>query len=139
MCSLLNTFKTPEYELDIHVCTDGQSALNYLFRRDLHQKARTPDVVILDGNLPLKNGFEVLKEIREDFKLRTMPVFFLTTSQTTKDILRGKALGVNAFLTKPDHIEAFEELIQNFYRVELPAVLGLNGARGLTDGVEQAI
>jgi DNA-binding response OmpR family regulator len=124
MCSLLADLKPPEYELDIHVCTDGQSALNYLFRREMYLKAQTPDVVILDVNLPLKNGFEVLKEMKEDLDLKMIPVFFLSTSQTSRDIRTGKALGVNSFLTKPDQIEAFEALIRSFYRVELPAVLG---------------
>jgi len=127
MCSLLHEFKTSEYDLDIKVCTDGQSALDYL-RSELNQSSQTPDVVILDVNLPLKNGFEVLKEMKEDPQLKTIPVFFLTTSQTHQDILRGKALGVNSFLTKPDQIEVLEELIRKFYKVELPAALASKAA-----------
>jgi CheY-like chemotaxis protein len=86
----------------LHVVSDGVDALDFLHRRNAHAEApRQPDLVLLDLNLPRKDGREVLGEIKADTDLRTIPVVVLTTSEAEEDILRSYDLHANAYVTKP--------------------------------------
>jgi CheY-like chemotaxis protein len=92
--------------------TDGVQALDYLHRRGEHADAKRPDLILLDLNLPLKDGREVLAEIKEDEELRVIPVVVLTTSAAEEDILRSYRLHANAYVTKPVDFERFIEVVR---------------------------
>ena len=103
---------------ELHVVSDGVEALDFLHRRNRHVDAPRPDLVLLDLNLPRKNGREVLEEIKADASLRTIPVVVLAASEAEEDILRSYQMGANAFVTKPVDFARFIEvvgLIDNFF------------------------
>jgi CheY-like chemotaxis protein len=110
----------------LHVVSDGVEALDFLYRREGHENAPRPDLVLLDLNLPRKDGREVLEEVKADRDLRTIPVVVLTTSEAEEDILRSYDLHANAYVTKPVDFDRFIEvvrLIDDFFVtvVKLPA------------------
>ena len=86
---------------DLHVVGDGEEAMAFLRREGEHAGKPRPDLVLLDLNLPRKDGREVLGEISADPDLRTLPVIVLTTSEAERDILRSYELSANAYITKP--------------------------------------
>ena len=88
---------------DIDVVRDGAEALDYLFRRGSHaaRDAGTPAVVLLDLKMPKVDGLEVLRQIKEHPKLRTIPVVMLTSSREEADLIRSYQLGVNGYVVKP--------------------------------------
>jgi CheY-like chemotaxis protein len=95
------------------VCVpDGVEAMRFLRREGEHADARRPDLILLDLNLPRKDGREVLAEIKGDAQLRTIPVVVLTTSQAEEDVLRSYQLHANAYVTKPVDFERFIEVVR---------------------------
>ena len=96
----------------LHVVSDGVEALDFLYRRDGHEGAPRPDLVLLDLNLPRKDGREVLEEVKADRDLRTIPVVVLTTSEAEEDILRSYDLHANAYVTKPVDFDRFIEVVR---------------------------
>jgi CheY-like chemotaxis protein len=89
---------------DVRFVADGEELTDYLFGRGAYANgadAPTPGLILLDLNMPKKDGREVLAEIKSDPRLRQIPVVVLTTSKTEEDIVRSYALGVNSFITKP--------------------------------------
>jgi CheY-like chemotaxis protein len=92
--------------------TDGLEAVEYLRREGDHAGAQRPDLILLDLNLPRKDGREVLAEIKGDDDLRTIPVVVLTTSQAEEDVLRSYKLHANAYVTKPVDFERFIEVVR---------------------------
>jgi CheY-like chemotaxis protein len=100
------------------VVSDGDEAIAYLRRQGRYADAVRPDLVLLDLNLPRRDGRQVLAEIKSDQDLRQIPVVVLTTSQADEDILRSYALHANAYVTKPVDFERFIEVIRqidNFF------------------------
>jgi two-component system, chemotaxis family, response regulator Rcp1 len=97
---------------ELHVVVDGVDAMDFLRREGQHTKAPRPDLVLLDLNLPRKDGKEVLAEIQADPLLRPIPVAVLTTSEAESDVLRSYQLGANCFITKPVGLPEFLEVIQ---------------------------
>ena len=97
---------------ELHVVVDGVDAMEFLRREGQHAKAPRPDLVLLDLNLPRKDGKEVLAEIKADPLLRPIPVAVLTTSKAESDVLRSYQLGANCFITKPVGLPEFLEVIQ---------------------------
>jgi CheY-like chemotaxis protein len=98
--------------------TDGVQAIEYLRREGAHAGAVRPDLILLDLNLPRKDGREVLAEIKADEDLRTIPVVVLTTSQAEEDVLRSYNLHANAYVTKPVDFERVIEVVRqidNFF------------------------
>jgi CheY-like chemotaxis protein len=98
--------------------TDGVQALEFLRREGQHADAPRPDLILLDLNLPRKDGREVLAEIKGDDGLGTIPVVVLTTSQAEEDVLRSYELHANAYVTKPVDFERFIEVVRqidNFF------------------------
>ena len=88
----------------IEVVEDGEELMNYLHRRGPYadpEVAPTPGLILLDLNMPRKDGREALQEIKSDDKLRRIPVIVLTTSQAEQDVVQSYDLGVNAFVSKP--------------------------------------
>ena len=109
----------------LHVVTDGEQALQFLHRTGEYAGAPRPGLVLLDLNLPRRDGLEVLAELKQDPGLRVIPVVILTTSQSDDDIMRSYALHANAYVSKPVDVERFmDELrqIDNFFVtvVQLP-------------------
>jgi chemotaxis family two-component system response regulator Rcp1 len=91
----------------LSVVRDGQEVLAYLRREGMHATAPRPHLIILDLDLPGKNGLEVLGEIKADDSLRVIPVVVLTGSREPEDIVRSYQLHANAYVTKPIHLNAF--------------------------------
>ena len=105
---------------------DGVEGLAYLRQEGKYSQAVRPDLILLDLNLPRKDGREVLSEIKVDDKLRRIPVVILTTSQAEEDVLRAYHLNANCYITKPVDLEQFMKVvktIEDFWLtiVKLPA------------------
>ncbi len=96
----------------LDVVTDGAAALAYLRREQPYADAVRPDLILLDLNLPRRDGREVLAEIKADVALRHIPVIVLTTSQAEEDVLRSYQLHANAYVTKPVDFDGFIEAIK---------------------------
>jgi CheY-like chemotaxis protein len=92
--------------------SDGVEALAFLRREGSYAEAPRPDLVLLDLNLPRKDGREVLEEVKADPELRTIPVVILTTSEAEEDVLRSYALHANAYVTKPVDFERFIAVVR---------------------------
>ena len=101
---------------------DGVKALGFLRRESLHPEAPRPDLILLDLNLPRKNGCEVLAEIKADPDLRLIPVVILTSSKTEEDILKAYRLHANCYILKPLGFEPFMQVIQSIESFWLTAV-----------------
>jgi chemotaxis family two-component system response regulator Rcp1 len=97
---------------DLQVVADGDEALAYLFKKGNHSNAPRPDVLILDLNLPKKNGREVLSEIRKDPDLKHLPVVIMTSSRAMRDVADTAELNANLYLIKPSEVEVFLALIK---------------------------
>ena len=109
----------------LHVVSDGMAATDFLFKRGDYKDAPRPDVIILDLNLPKKDGREVLAEIKDDKNLKRIPVVILTISRAEEDILKAYNLHANCFITKPLNLEKFLEVVKSiedfwFTIVKLP-------------------
>jgi CheY-like chemotaxis protein len=96
----------------LHVAEDGVEALRFLKREGPFAAAPRPGLILLDLNLPRKDGRELLGEIKQDPGLRTIPVVVLTTSEAEEDILRSYELHANAYVTKPVDFEKFVEVVR---------------------------
>ena len=97
---------------NLWVVPDGVSALEFLRKQGEHADAPTPDLVLLDLNLPRMDGREVLAELKADEVLRRIPVVVLTTSEAEEDVLRSYSLHANAYVTKPVDFERFIEVVR---------------------------
>jgi CheY-like chemotaxis protein len=98
----------------LHVVRDGEEALAYLRREGAYHDATLPGLVLLDINMPRKNGFEVLREMKADPALRAIPVIMLTTSTRDEDIVRSYDGGACSFVSKPVSFEKLKEVIKQF-------------------------
>ena len=96
----------------LHVVSDGVEAMAFLRREGPYADAPRPDLILLDLNLPKKDGREVLAEIKADENLKRIPVVVLTTSQAEEDILRTYELHANCYVTKPVDLQQFIAVIQ---------------------------
>jgi CheY-like chemotaxis protein len=96
----------------LHRVADGVEALAFLRREGEYADAPRPDLVLLDLNLPRKDGREVLAEVKADEGLRHIPVVVLTTSKAEEDVLRSYKLHANAYVTKPVDFERFIEVVR---------------------------
>ncbi len=96
----------------LNVVSDGVEAIAFLHREGKYSYAPRPDLVLLDLNLPKKNGHEVLEEIKSDEKLKTIPVIILTTSLGEEDILKSYGLHANCYITKPVDFGKFVDVVK---------------------------
>jgi CheY-like chemotaxis protein len=96
----------------LHVVSDGVEAMAFLRKEGSYADVPTPDLILLDLNLPKMDGREVLAAIKEDEKLRSIPVVILTTSEAEEDVLRSYSLHANAYVTKPVDFERFIEVVR---------------------------
>ena len=99
--------------VELHVAEDGIQAMEFLRHNGPYSDAPTPDLVLLDLNLPLKDGREVLAEVKADPQLRSIPIVVLTTSQAEEDILRAYGLHANCYITKPVDFESFVNVVRS--------------------------
>ncbi|MEH1820672.1 MAG: response regulator [Nostoc sp.] len=106
----------------IHVVEDGVEALKFLRQQGNYANAPRPDLILLDLNLPRKDGREVLAELKADPDLKLIPVVVLTTSGANEDILRTYALNANCYVTKPVSLEEFAKVIRSIEFFWLVAV-----------------
>jgi len=97
---------------ELNVVSDGVAALDYLNRRRPFEAAVRPDLVLLDLNLPKKDGREVLSAMKSDPLLKTIPVVVLTTSQAEEDVIRAYNLQANCYVTKPVDFQQFTRIVQ---------------------------
>lgn len=104
-------FKGAKILNHLYVVNDGVDALDFLYRRGKHTQAQRPDLILLDLNLPRKNGREVLAEIKADETLKRIPVVILTTSRAEEDILKAYNLHANCYITKPVDFVQFTNVI----------------------------
>lgn len=98
----------------INVVRDGEEALAYLQRQGKYKVARMPDIVLLDINMPKKNGFEVLEEMKKDPRLQSLPVIMLTTSHREEDVVLSYAKGACSYMHKLVDLDQFKHLIMQF-------------------------
>lgn len=113
---------------DLRFVKDGEQLMDYLYRRGSYSdpaRAPRPDMILLDLNMPKKDGRKALQEIKGDLTLRQIPVVVLTTSRAEEDIFRSYDLGVSSFITKPVTFTALIETVKTFGKywfdiVELP-------------------
>jgi CheY-like chemotaxis protein len=96
------------------VVRDGEQAMAYLRRHGKYQNAQAPGLILLDINMPKKNGFEVLNEIKADPALVHIPVVMLTTSDNEADIVKSYAKGACSYITKPMDFDKFRDVVKQF-------------------------
>lgn len=124
-------FKDAHLVNTLHVVTDGDEALDFIYQRDEYTDAPRPDLVLLDWNLPHTSGEEVLAELKGDEALRSIPVIVLTGSQAQEDVSKSYDLQANAYVTKPVDPGEFIDVVCSFEEfwlklVRLPAEVGVN-------------
>ena len=105
-------FREGALHVKLDVVMDGVEALRYLRQDPTYPNADTPDLILLDLNLPKKDGREVLQEIKSDPQLKRIPVVILTTSNAEQDILKAYNLHVNCYINKPVDFDRFFEIIK---------------------------
>jgi CheY-like chemotaxis protein len=115
-------FRDAQIENTLHVARDGAEAMAFLERSVAQAAAPSPDIVLLDLNLPRKNGEEVLEEVREDPSLRRLPVIILTSSEAESDVVKSYELNANAYLTKPVDPGEFIDTVQSLQEFWLSIV-----------------
>ena len=111
---------------NLNIAEDGEEAMLFLRKEGKFSNVSNPDIILLDLNLPGKDGREVLKEIKEDNELKRIPVVILTTSKAEEDILKSYNLHANSYITKPVDFDQFIKVIksiENFWLdiVKLPS------------------
>ena len=99
--------------IQLHVATDGVQAMAFLRREGIHVQAPRPDLILLDLNLPMMDGREVLAQVKADPVLKVIPTIILTTSEAEADITNSYQLRANCYLSKPVQLEAFESLVKS--------------------------
>ena len=107
----------------LHVVENGVDALDFLYQRGAYQQAPRPDLILLDLNLPKKNGREVLAEIKGDESLKTIPVVILTTSKAEEDILKAYDLNANCYISKPVDFLQFTNVVRTIETFWLTIVM----------------
>jgi CheY-like chemotaxis protein len=107
---------------NLHVVEDGVEAMRFLRREDEYREKPRPDLVLLDLNMPKKDGWDVLEEIKEDPDLSRIPVIVLTSSEAEEDIVKSYELQANAYLTKPVDFQGFLDIVHGFEEFWLSVV-----------------
>ena len=97
---------------EVHVATDGEKALDFLCQRGEYTDAPRPRLILLDIKLPKVNGIEVLRRIKADLKLKSIPVVMLTTSAGEEEIVKSYSCGANSYVVKPVDFEQFTEAVR---------------------------
>jgi CheY-like chemotaxis protein len=106
-------FQNCKSNIDLTVVMDGLEAIHYLKKENAYREAKTPDLILLDLNLPKINGREILEKIKSNPALKRIPVIILTTSSAEYDITNSYDLHVNGFINKPVDFDRFFDIIHN--------------------------
>ena len=101
---------------ELYVVGDGEECLKFLYKKKDYKNVPTPDIVLLDLNMPKKDGREVLAEIKNNKALKHIPVIVLTTSRAEKDIIESYRHHANCYITKPIDFNSFETLVKEIER-----------------------
>ncbi len=109
----VEALKEAKVRNNLHIVTDGEEAMDSLYRRGKYKNATHPDLILLDLNLPKKDGREILAEIKKDTALKRIPIVILTTSSAEEDILRAYDLHANCYITKPVDFDQFMKVVQS--------------------------
>jgi two-component system, chemotaxis family, response regulator Rcp1 len=107
-------FATSDLPIDLTVTDNGIEAIDYIRKRGQYEDAPTPDLILLDLNLPGIDGRTVLNEIKQDSQLRCIPVSILTSSTTERDVDQSYRLGANCYVVKPLDFVSFRHILQAF-------------------------
>ena len=107
---IFNGFHTETKLYNVH---NGVEALKFLNKKEKYQNEITPDLILLDLNIPLVDGFEVLKEIKNSENLRMIPTIILTTSKDKNDFLKAQKLEADCFITKPLHLAEYSRMLEH--------------------------
>lgn len=113
----------------LHVVQDGVAAMDFLKKTGKYESVPRPDLIILDLNLPKKDGRQVLSEIKNDESLKRIPVVILTTSRAEEDILKTYNLHANCYITKPIDMKQFLHVVQSIEEFWLSIVVLPNGEK----------
>ena len=118
-------FEVGKLKNNLHVVTDGIEAMRFVRKEGEHASAPRPDLILLDLNLPKKDGREVLAEIKQDPGLQTIPVVVLTSSDAEEDVLKSYQLHANSYIRKPVNLDSFMKIVSTvedfwFTVVKLP-------------------
>ena len=129
----VEALKESKVSNELYHVEDGVEAMDFLHQRKEYADVPPPDLVLLDLNLPRKDGREVLEQIKDDAKLRLVPVVVLTTAAAERDLLKTYDLHANAYVIKPMDLDQFIEVVQAiesfwFMVVKLPQVDGRKGS-----------
>ncbi len=121
----LEALKDSKVRMDVHVVSDGIAAMKFLRQQEEYLHKPRPDLILLDLNLPLMDGREVLKAVRDDPDLTDLPVVVLTTSQSEEDVCKAYQLHANCYISKPVDFRQFSEIVKQiegfwFQLVKLP-------------------
>jgi two-component system, chemotaxis family, response regulator Rcp1 len=119
----IEALKEGKVRNNLYTVEDGELALAYLRRQGQFAEATRPDLILLDLNLPKKNGPEVLAEIKEDPELRRIPVVILTVSKAEQDILKSYNLHANCYITKPVDLDQFIQVVKSIEDFWLTVVM----------------
>ena len=106
-------FKDARVLVNLQVAVDGEEAMAFLKREGKYSSKPRPDIILLDLNLPKKDGRAVLAEIKEDPKLQTIPLVILTTSASEADVLKSYSLHANCYITKPVDLDGFLKVVKS--------------------------
>lgn len=107
---------------NLHIVEDGVEAMKFLRQEDEYQGEPKPDLVLLDLNMPRKDGWDVLEEVKESSELARIPIIVLTSSEAEEDIVNSYELQANAYLTKPVDFQGFLEIVDGFEEFWLSVV-----------------
>ena len=110
---ILEAFKEGDGNINIHLTKDGVDAMAFLRREGEYNYVTRPDLILLDLNLPKKDGKEVLAEIKSDENLKYIPVLVLTTSKAETDIAQAYHMHANCYITKPANLDQFTKMIRH--------------------------
>jgi CheY-like chemotaxis protein len=102
-----------DLQIDTTVVSDGAQAMDFLMHRGSYGSAAKPDIVLLDINLPARSGIDIVREIRNQDELRTLPVIVLSSSDMPSDITKAYAAGCSAYVVKPGGLQEFEQAMNH--------------------------
>ena len=108
----VETLKESKINNNLYHVTDGIEAMRFVYRQGDYAGVPVPDLILLDLNLPRKDGREVLAEVKEDPRLRLIPVVVMTSSEAERDLVRSYGLHANAYVVKPLDMDGFVEVVQ---------------------------
>lgn len=109
---LLEIFKEIKVKNKVTVVRDGEEAMELLNREESEGPDALPDLILLDWNLPKKNGYEVVKELKSNRKFKFIPVIVFTSSEAEEDVFKAYDIGANCFITKPTDFEQLSNVIK---------------------------